>query len=406
MNKIHTISIVLATALAIALWPPPFAHADEIHLKNGQVIEADNVRFEGDQVKFEKYGGTIAISRAKVEDVVRTAAKDQAPAEAKGDKGLPAAAAVSVPDKDLVARLTSALHPGTPVEQANICTVAVKTVNGSGSGFFISDTGLIVTNRHVVRGDAGEDNKTEAKFAEARDSLRDFKQYLDGWQNKLSRSRANLEKDWARLRDFRGKARSGADKSYAENRKRELSEFEKYLGEKERELISERDKYLAKKAEVDGKYQKYQEGKRQLAGQGTFEVVLADNSNLYATLYKVSREHDLALLGLSGYRTPYLKPVSREKLVRGEDVFALGSPLGLAMKNTVTSGVISGFRENYVQTNAQIYPGNSGGPLIDDKGRVIGVNTMKQLTRNFEGLGFAIPIGTVLADFHDYLPGS
>jgi S1-C subfamily serine protease len=73
------------------------------------------------------------------------------------------------------------------------------------------------------------------------------------------------------------------------------------------------------------------------------------------------------------------------------------------MKNTVTSGVVSGFRENYIQTNAQIYPGNSGGPLINEKGGVVGVNTLKLVTRKFEGLGFAIPIGVALAEFKNHL---
>ena len=129
---------------------------------------------------------------------------------------------------------------------------------------------------------------------------------------------------------------------------------------------------------------------------------MADETELYASLYRISDDHDLALLKISGYKTPFLRPARPQDLSQGQKVFAVGSPVDLSLKNTVTSGVLSAFRDNYVQTNAQIYPGNSGGPLIDSQGRVIGVNTMKLLTRNFEGLGFAIPIQLVFAEFEDY----
>ncbi len=85
----------------------------------------------------------------------------------------------------------------------------------------------------------------------------------------------------------------------------------------------------------------------------------------------------------------------------GTPVYAQGSPLGL--KGSVTSGVLSAVRKDFLQTNAEIYPGNSGGPLITADGKVIGVNTMKMITDKFEGLGFAIPIARVLAEFHTYL---
>lgn len=57
-----------------------------------------------------------------------------------------------------------------------------------------------------------------------------------------------------------------------------------------------------------------------------------------------------------------------------------------------------------MQINAQIYPGNSGGPLVTAQGRVLGINTFKTLTLKFEGLGFAIPIETALREFGLLLP--
>ena len=81
---------------------------------------------------------------------------------------------------------------------------------------------------------------------------------------------------------------------------------------------------------------------------------------------------------------------------------SIGSPARL--QNSVTSGVFSGFESGFIQTNAQIYPGNSGGPLVTAQGRVVGINTFKQLTHKFEGLGFAIPIQVALREFRAHLP--
>ena len=104
---------------------------------------------------------------------------------------------------------------------------------------------------------------------------------------------------------------------------------------------------------------------------------------------------------ISGYKTPFIPPVTGSKPSLGQRVFAIGSPL--QMNNSVTSGVISNYRGDYVQTNAAIYPGNSGGPLVTEEGQVIGVNTMKLITEKFEGLGFAINFSIVRSEFDDFL---
>jgi len=69
--------------------------------------------------------------------------------------------------------------------------------------------------------------------------------------------------------------------------------------------------------------------------------------------------------------------------------------------NTMTSGICSGYQQNqgtkeiWLQTDAAVNPGNSGGPLVDERGFVYGVNTLKY----GDGLGFAIPIQTVIEEF-------
>ena len=87
---------------------------------------------------------------------------------------------------------------------------------------------------------------------------------------------------------------------------------------------------------------------------------------------------------------------------KGEDVYAIGNPARL--KNSVAKGTFSGFEGQFAKTDAKIYPGNSGGPLVSLNGHIIGVNTFKKLTQKFEGLGFALQIEYVLSEFDSFLP--
>jgi len=108
---------------------------------------------------------------------------------------------------------------------------------------------------------------------------------------------------------------------------------------------------------------------------------------------------DLALLkveDLAGTKAKFAYLGDMERIKAGEEVFAIGNPLGL--ERTVTNGVISTKSRPfegliYIQTNADINPGNSGGPLFNLAGEVIGVTNMGYIF--FGGLGFAIPIDYV-----------
>jgi serine protease Do len=116
---------------------------------------------------------------------------------------------------------------------------------------------------------------------------------------------------------------------------------------------------------------------------------------------------DLALLQLPATPGLTYKPVylAREDNVQnGEDVFAIGNPLGLV--RSISQGIISTKNRNvkglvYLQTTADINPGNSGGPLFNARGEVIGVTNMKLLFA--EGLGFAIPVSylKLFLDHHE-----
>ena len=127
-------------------------------------------------------------------------------------------------------------------------------------------------------------------------------------------------------------------------------------------------------------------------------VVLSDGRTLPAQIVNRDWTMDLAVLKVtaSDLRAATLGSSSQVQL--GEDVLTLGFPLDLGSSVTVTKGIVSAFRQPYVQTDAPVNPGNSGGPLVNMWGEVIGVVTAKPLTQGqepAEGIGFAIAIDEI-----------
>jgi S1-C subfamily serine protease len=140
----------------------------------------------------------------------------------------------------------------------------------------------------------------------------------------------------------------------------------------------------------------------QPASQSDIRIILADGGTLPVQSVQVSPDRDLAMLTVFPTRATVLRPAPANAVLRqGERVYTIGNPLGL--RNTVTSGVFSGYRqldetkELLLQTDAPINPGNSGGPLIDERGLVHGINTM--IVQGTQGIGFAIPVHAVYEEF-------
>lgn len=132
----------------------------------------------------------------------------------------------------------------------------------------------------------------------------------------------------------------------------------------------------------------------------TVKVNLYDGSTLNGRVLRRDSVSDAALVKLESDISgiPGL-PICHTDAVRvGQSVVAIGNPLSLS--NTVTQGIVSGFRHNpfrsLIQTDTAVNPGNSGGPLLNREGTVIGIVTEKIVSEGVEGLGFALPIGEVL----------
>jgi serine protease Do len=132
---------------------------------------------------------------------------------------------------------------------------------------------------------------------------------------------------------------------------------------------------------------------------GPLQVALSDGRVLPATLLARDDEHDLAALSIEANDLPIIQPGNSRRLQAGEWVFAVGHPWGIA--NAATGGVVIGrgsrlpelpvVRNNWVVADLHLRPGNSGGPLVDVSGRLVGVNTMM----TGPGVGVAVAVDAV-----------
>lgn len=130
---------------------------------------------------------------------------------------------------------------------------------------------------------------------------------------------------------------------------------------------------------------------------GSIRVSLSDGRNVKARVVGFDQETDLALLKIQAHSLVAADWGNSDELEVGALVWAVGSPFGL--QSTTTSGILSGKHragmagavyQDFLQTDAAVNPGNSGGPLVDVRGRIVGINTAI-LGDAFQGVSFAIP---------------
>lgn len=130
-------------------------------------------------------------------------------------------------------------------------------------------------------------------------------------------------------------------------------------------------------------------------------VILSDGEKVPAQVLWHEKELDLAVIKINKHGLPAAVLGDSDYVEVGDIAIAIGNPLGLQFERSVTQGIISGLNrriqlqdgftiEDLIQTDASINQGNSGGPLLNAKGQVIGINSAK--VKSGEGLGFAIPI--------------
>lgn len=138
----------------------------------------------------------------------------------------------------------------------------------------------------------------------------------------------------------------------------------------------------------------------------SFKVTLNDDTVVDAAMVGFDAQTDIGVLSIDKTGLQIADFANSESLVVGEQVVAIGCPGGLEFKNSVTSGYISalarpvsssiGYDTECIQTDAAINPGNSGGALFNMQGQVIGINSSKIASTEYEGMGFAVPSKTAV----------
>ena len=144
-----------------------------------------------------------------------------------------------------------------------------------------------------------------------------------------------------------------------------------------------------------------------LTGSDAATVIFSDGTEMEAQLMGADEKSDIAVIRVEGEDLPYAPFGDSESLQVGDEVFAIGNPLGPEYAGTMTNGIISAISRNInynghtmtlLQTNAALNEGNSGGPLVNAAGQVVGITNMKIMFNYYatvEGIGFAIPSAVV-----------
>jgi serine protease Do len=140
-------------------------------------------------------------------------------------------------------------------------------------------------------------------------------------------------------------------------------------------------------------------------------ALLNDQQEAQLNVISLSSKYDLALVQVMvPNKMPFLSIRDAESLAPGDRLFAVGASAGL--QSTVTDGVFTGFRNiesvrgTFIQFSAPLNPGNSGGPLVDANGMVVGVVSLKFLSQQgmpVSGVGFAVPSAQVKEEYSTYI---
>ena len=293
--------------------------------------------------------------------------------------------------------LNEKYKPESVIETATLAVVTVKSKLGSGSGFFVSGDCYLITNKHVVRPTTTKSwSKSDKDLKNDKAELKEAKNFISDEEERLKINERKL----SNYRKYIDSLRSGAKKNHEEE------EYQYRLRDYKRDL----DKLDEAIVKTKKKVKEYRDNDFNFSLDSSmsrsskiFSIILKDNTKTRAHLIQLSQDKDLALLKVDRCKAPFLILNEKVKPYQGMNIYAIGSPLGL--KDHVTAGIVTNIGHRGINTDAQILPGNSGGPLITTSGGVIGVNTLKVSvgSANSEGFGVAIPVKFIQQQFGKYI---
>ena len=143
-----------------------------------------------------------------------------------------------------------------------------------------------------------------------------------------------------------------------------------------------------------------------IADGSSFTVTLDNDKEYEAEMVGYDSQTDIGVLVIKATGLQVAEFGNSKDIEVGEDCIAIGCPGGLTFKNSVTKGIVSaldvpvsssiGYNNECIQVDAAINPGNSGGALFNMQGQVIGINSSKIASTEYEGMGFAVPSNTAV----------
>lgn len=144
-----------------------------------------------------------------------------------------------------------------------------------------------------------------------------------------------------------------------------------------------------------------------IADGTSFKVTTNDDKEYDATMVGYDSQTDIGVLSINATGLQSATFAKSSSVTVGEQVVAIGCPGGLEFKNSVTTGIVSalevpvsssiGYNNQCIQTDTAINPGNSGGALFNMQGQIIGINSSKIASTDYEGMGFAVPSDTAIS---------
>lgn len=142
-------------------------------------------------------------------------------------------------------------------------------------------------------------------------------------------------------------------------------------------------------------------------------VLMEDGTEHPADLVGMDSRTDLAVVRIEANGLPKAEVADSDKLIVGQTVYAVGNPGGSEFFGSVTNGIISaidrpvssstGYEMECIQHTSAINPGNSGGALVNGEGKLIGINSMKIASTEYEGMGFAVPSSVMIDVFNSII---
>lgn len=322
---------------------------------------------------------------------------DKPPKGSKKTKAVTYKSSNSRKPKNYKKSLTNKYKPKSPLELATLAVVTVDTKIGSGSGFFISEDCYLVTNKHVVR------PTSTKKWKESQQQFENNKKSLKQAKNEINEESERLDINEKRLSEYRtyiDSLRPGSDKNSEE---REYQYRMRAHNNDMEDLDRKTAKTKKQEREYRSKNSDFSMNSSISAVTNSFKITFKDKSKARAILVKLSKDKDLALLKIEQCKTSFLTLNHSTQPYQGMNIYAIGSPLGYS--DHITAGIITNVSKDGINTDAQILPGNSGGPLINQDGEVIGVNTQKitEGNVNSEGISIAIPTKAIYQSFSRYI---